>query len=67
MMVKATDGREAAAAVESSRRRLDQARAREPWTRRAQRRLEVHLERNGFAEILAEAFGEQAEQKDQHP
>lgn len=52
-----TDGKEASAAVERSRRRLAAARAREPWTVRVERRLLGHLERNHFSESLDEAFG----------
>lgn len=56
MMAEATDGREAAAAVEAARRRLDRVRAREAPTRRLRDRLERHLEVNHFSERLDIAF-----------
>jgi hypothetical protein len=56
-MVEATDGREARAAVAKSRRRLEEAQAREPITKSLVARLRVHLEENHFADRLDEAFG----------
>lgn len=56
-MIDATDGREAADAVERSRRRLAAARDREPKTRRLMVRLRRHLEDNHFADRLNSAFG----------
>jgi hypothetical protein len=64
MMAEATDGKEAADAVARSRRRLNAVRAREPWTARVTHRLALHLERNHFAEILGEAYGEDPKGQD---
>lgn len=56
-MVEATDGQEARAAVAKSRRRLEEAQAREPITKNLVARLSAHLEANHFADRLDEAFG----------
>lgn len=57
MAAEATSGQEAREAVESSRRRLEEAASREPRALRIVARLGVHLETNHFADRLDQAFG----------
>jgi hypothetical protein len=60
-MAEATDGQEAKRAVERSRRRLEETKAKEPKATGIVARLLGHLEVNHFSERLDTAFGREHE------